>query len=302
MLSVPVACWALRRSCGSSSFLLQPPTPCARCCHGFNAGCAAGLAKTMLGVGLVALPRALLLLGALPASLAFLALATLCHLSCGALAAAGTAAARSGLPAARLSYSGVLALQLGPWAALVLDAATMLNCLGMMTAYLIASGDVLASDEWRAAGAPSWLAALLRSRPAVLALLSAAVLAPLLSFRCARCRKHNKGECLFCSRLLRPWFAALSQPSGGTHWRSSELAPMQEPEANDCGKRPGRGCRAPVVGCHGVPGGCAGLEGPGPFPAPVAGASPVAAAMATCAAARCCCAAGRPHRFHVSTF
>ncbi|PRW39228.1 putative sodium-coupled neutral amino acid transporter 6 [Chlorella sorokiniana] len=143
-----------------------------------------GLAKTMLGVGLVALPRSFLLLGALPASLAFLALAALCHLSCSVLAAAAAAAARSGLPAQRLSYSGVLAAQLGPWAAITLDLATVLNCLGMMTAYLIASGDALVSDEWRAAGAPAWLAALLRSRPAVLALLSLAVLAPLLSFRC----------------------------------------------------------------------------------------------------------------------
>ncbi|KAI7840452.1 hypothetical protein COHA_005877 [Chlorella ohadii] len=147
------------------------------------ASCAVGLAKVMLGVGLVALPRSLLLLGTLPATLAFLVLGALCQLSCNALTAAATQAARSGLPAQRLSYSGVLAMQLGPWAALLLDVATVLNCLGMMTAYLIASGDVLVSDEWRAAGAPSWLAALLRSRPAVLALLSAAVLAPLLSFR-----------------------------------------------------------------------------------------------------------------------
>lgn len=158
----------------------------ANCClFSPPAGCAVGLAKVMLGVGLVALPRSLLLLGTLPATLAFLVLGALCQLSCNALTAAATQAARSGLPAQRLSYSGVLAMQLGPWAALLLDVATVLNCLGMMTAYLIASGDVLVSDEWRAAGAPSWLAALLRSRPAVLALLSAAVLAPLLSFRWA---------------------------------------------------------------------------------------------------------------------
>ena len=131
----------------------------------------------------MALPCALLMLGALPATLAFLALGALCQLSCSVLASAAAAAARSGLPAQRLSYSGVLATQLGPRAALLLDVATVANCLGMMTAYLIASADALVSNEWRAAGAPSWLAALLRSRPAVLALLSAAVLVPLLSFR-----------------------------------------------------------------------------------------------------------------------
>ena len=109
--------------------------PCPPCCRRRPAaGCALGLAKTVLGVGLVALPRALLLLGALPAALAFLALAALCHLSCGALAAAAAAAGRGGLPAARLSYSGVLAMRLGPWTAIVVDAATVLNSLGMMNA------------------------------------------------------------------------------------------------------------------------------------------------------------------------
>ena len=48
---------------------------------------------------------------------------------------------------------------------------------------MVASGDALVSDEWQALGAPRWLAALLHSRPAVLVLLSVAVLAPLLSFR-----------------------------------------------------------------------------------------------------------------------
>lgn len=137
----------------------------------------------MLGVGLVALPRSLLLLGTLPAVLAFAALGVLCQLSCSALAAAAAAAARGGLPAQRLSYNGVLRLHLGPWAAWSLDGATVLQCLGLMTACLIASGVALVSDEWRAEGAPSWLAALLRSRPAVLALMSAVVVAPLLSFR-----------------------------------------------------------------------------------------------------------------------
>ena len=149
------------------------------------AGCALALAKAMLGAGLVALPCSLLLLGTLPAVLAFVTLGTLCQLSCSALAAAAAAAARGGLPAQRLSYNGVLELQLGPWAARLLDGATALHCLGVMTACLIASGDALVSDEWRAEGAPSWLAALLRSRPAVLALMSALVVAPLLSFRWA---------------------------------------------------------------------------------------------------------------------
>lgn len=166
----------------------------------------------MLGLGLVALPRALLMLGTLPGTLAFLVLAALCQLSCSVLASGAAAAARSGLPAQHLSYSGVLATQLAPWAALLLDVATVANCLGMMAAYLIASADALVSDEWQAVRAPSWLAALLRSRPAVLALLSAAVLAPLLSFRCAAL--HCSMAVPACQRFdgVMAWMNQLPHP------------------------------------------------------------------------------------------
>ena len=77
----------------------------------------------MLGVGLVAMPHAFLLLGALPATAAFLAMAGLtCH-SCRCLAAAGAATGQ-------LSYSGVLAAQLGGWAAGAFDLAMAINCFG----------------------------------------------------------------------------------------------------------------------------------------------------------------------------
>lgn len=51
-----------------------------------------------------------------------------------------------------------------------------------MTAGLIAVGDAVAADDWRAAGAPAWLAAL-GGRAAALPLLCLVLLAPLLALR-----------------------------------------------------------------------------------------------------------------------
>lgn len=51
-----------------------------------------------------------------------------------------------------------------------------------MTAGLVAVGDAVAADDWRAAGAPAWLAVLAR-RAAALPLLCLVLLAPLLSLR-----------------------------------------------------------------------------------------------------------------------
>ncbi|KAL4440229.1 hypothetical protein ABPG75_003230 [Micractinium tetrahymenae] len=122
------------------------------------------------------MPRAFLLLGAVPAGAAFVAVAALTQLSCRCLAGAARATGQ-------LSYGGVLAAQLGPWAAAVLDVAMAANCFGMLTVYLIASGDVLEGLEQFA---PAWLAPLLERRWALLALLCAGVVAPLLSLRQGR--------------------------------------------------------------------------------------------------------------------
>lgn len=65
----------------------------------------------------------LLQLGAVPATAAFLAVAALMLYSCRCLAAASHATAQ-------LSYSGVLAAQLGRRAAAVLDVFMVLNCFG----------------------------------------------------------------------------------------------------------------------------------------------------------------------------
>jgi len=86
-------------------------------------GCALRLSRTSLGVGLLALPYAFLLLGAVPATAALLAVAALSLLSCRCLAAASAATGQ-------LGYGGVLAAQLGAWAAMALDAAVALSCLG----------------------------------------------------------------------------------------------------------------------------------------------------------------------------
>lgn len=51
-----------------------------------------------------------------------------------------------------------------------------------MVAALVAAGDLVLADDWRALGAPAWLAAALASRPAVLGLLALA-LALLLALR-----------------------------------------------------------------------------------------------------------------------
>lgn len=96
-----------------------------------SAGCAAGLAKTMLGVGLVAVPHAFLLLGGLPAAAAFAAVAAAMHTSCACLAAGAQRAVSSGeVPPHRLSYSAVLAALLSPWAAAALDFAMLVNTAG----------------------------------------------------------------------------------------------------------------------------------------------------------------------------
>ncbi|EFN52813.1 hypothetical protein CHLNCDRAFT_138482 [Chlorella variabilis] len=139
--------------------------------------CALSLAKSILGAGLVAVPHAFLLLGAVPATAAFLAVAALMLYSCRCLAAASHATAQ-------LSYSGVLAAQLGRRAAAVLDVFMVLNCFGMMVVYVIAAGDAVVPDaEWLGNGVPAWLRALLSSRPTLLGLLTLLILAPLLSFR-----------------------------------------------------------------------------------------------------------------------
>ena len=62
-------------------------------------------------------------LGAVPATVAFLAVCALMLHSCRCLAAAAHATGQ-------LSYSGVLAVQLGPLAAVALDVSMILDCFG----------------------------------------------------------------------------------------------------------------------------------------------------------------------------
>ena len=71
------------------------------------------------------MPHAFLLVGAVPAAAAFITIACLTLYFCLCLAAASVATGQ-------LSYSGVLAAQLGAWAAVALDLAMAITCLGVL--------------------------------------------------------------------------------------------------------------------------------------------------------------------------
>lgn len=152
------------------------------------AGCALGLAWRMLaGPAMLALPCAVLHLGAVPAAAALLALAALSTLSCATLVASSAAA---GLEQHRLSYHKVVAARLGPWAVVALGGAQALFSCGMTAASLAAAADAGIAEDWWVHGAPAWLGTALGSRPLVLAALGL-VLAPLLG----RVHKHATAAC-----------------------------------------------------------------------------------------------------------
>ncbi|GAB4813104.1 hypothetical protein N2152v2_000150 [Parachlorella kessleri] len=150
-------------------------------------GCSFHLAKAILGVGITALPRAFLLLGAAPAAAAFLGIGWLTYYSCDCLV-------RGSLATGRTSYSGVMTGQLGRGAAVALDVSMLVNCFGMMCVYLIVVGDVLCISHSNASMLPvlkqgsawdllDYLERMLANRNLTLGLVTLFILAPLLSFR-----------------------------------------------------------------------------------------------------------------------
>lgn len=77
----------------------------------------------LLRAGVTALPHAFLLLGALPATAAFVGTALLTFYSCDCLV-------RGSVATRRATYSGVMTQALGRWAAVALDVSMLFNCFG----------------------------------------------------------------------------------------------------------------------------------------------------------------------------
>ena len=92
-----------------------------------RAGVAWRLVRSAPLVALLALPHALLRLGAAAGLAAFAATAALSYASCACLAAAAVA---SRTPVRQLTYRGTLAAALGRWAARAHDATAAVGSIG----------------------------------------------------------------------------------------------------------------------------------------------------------------------------
>ncbi|GFR48283.1 hypothetical protein Agub_g10058, partial [Astrephomene gubernaculifera] len=163
----------------ASPFLYEdvPPSPK----HNFWE-CTFNLTKVILGAGIMALPRAVSLLGwGLGVSLLVL-VGLLTHFTVHGLVYASDRLRRD-------SYSGLVRTALGPLAEKVLQAVMLLGCLGFEVVYIDIIGDMLVGEAPAHDGLITrWLPEEERSqwwvgRPFILAALTGCVLAPLASLR-----------------------------------------------------------------------------------------------------------------------
>lgn len=136
----------------------------------------ANLAKAILGVGILALPRVFAMLGIGTASIFLAFVAILTYASLHLLT---KATARTGLT----TYSDVVYQHLGLVGQVFLDLAVIVNCFGLMMVYMIVIGDVLVGDSH---GNEGLLSAACGDRRIVLAVVTLLVLAPMLSARNVR--------------------------------------------------------------------------------------------------------------------
>ncbi|EFJ48238.1 hypothetical protein VOLCADRAFT_90925 [Volvox carteri f. nagariensis] len=144
--------------------------------------CTFNLTKVILGAGIMALPKAVAMLGwGLGMSL-LVVVGLLTHFTVHGLVYASDRCRRD-------TYSALTRTALGPLAEKVLQAAMLLGCLGFEVVYIDIIGDLLIGDEPDRDGlVTAWLPSHLRhewwvGRPFVLAILTVAVLAPLTSLR-----------------------------------------------------------------------------------------------------------------------
>jgi amino acid permease len=150
-----------------------------------NAATAA-LTSTLLGAGVLALPRAFAILGLLPGAALLLAALALSRFSLAALAAAAAAAGA-------WSYEELCAAHFGRGGRGVLRAAICLNNAGALVIYLDALGDILVgvpangfSGLWTNAVGVHDPTSPLASRAAAVGAVTALLLAPLVAARSLR--------------------------------------------------------------------------------------------------------------------
>ncbi|KAL4855219.1 Histone H2AX [Chlorella vulgaris] len=133
------------------------------------------LAKLMMGIGILALPRVFGLLGVGTATIWLIFIAGLTGLSMHSLTKATT---RTGL----LNYSEVVREQLGVAAQAVLDLAVIANGFGLMVIMLVVAGDILVGDGH----SEGLLSPECGDRRTVLAVVVVLLLVPLVSARRTR--------------------------------------------------------------------------------------------------------------------
>ncbi|KAI3429598.1 hypothetical protein D9Q98_005684 [Chlorella vulgaris] len=133
------------------------------------------LAKLMMGIGILAVPRVFGLLGVGTATIWLIFIAGLTGLSMHSLTKATT---RTGL----LNYSEVVREQLGVAAQAVLDLAVIANGFGLMVIMLVVAGDILVGDEH----SEGLLSPECGDRRTVLAVVVLLLLVPLVSARRTR--------------------------------------------------------------------------------------------------------------------
>ncbi|KAI8474958.1 MAG: transmembrane amino acid transporter protein-domain-containing protein [Monoraphidium minutum] len=145
--------------------------------------CVFNLTKVILGAGMMAVPRALYLLGVIPGTALMAAIALLTHFTLARGLVWGAAAA-----GAKGSYGDLARRALGRRGEAALQLAVFVNCWTMLVIFLVISGDLLVGDApdyygliRQLTGAAPGSPAL--NRPLVLGALCCAVLLPLGSMR-----------------------------------------------------------------------------------------------------------------------
>ncbi|KAK9831399.1 hypothetical protein WJX81_001186 [Elliptochloris bilobata] len=144
------------------------------------AACIVILAKTILGAGMAALPRAYALLGLGLATVFILVVAYLTYFSIQGMV-------RASLKTGKRTYPDVVRALLGRPGGIMLEISIVLRCFGLLLVYEIVTGDILAGggkgylgllcDALGADG--GWCA----NRPLILGIMTLAVFAPLVSLR-----------------------------------------------------------------------------------------------------------------------
>ncbi|GIL81254.1 hypothetical protein Vretimale_1187 [Volvox reticuliferus] len=144
--------------------------------------CTFNLTKVILGAGIMALPKAVALLGWGWGMSLLVVVGLLTHFTVHGLIYASDCSRRD-------TYSALVRTALGPLPEKVLQATMLLGCLGFEVVYIDIIGDMLIGDEPELDGLiTTWLPDELRhawwvGRPFVLAALTVVVLAPLMSLR-----------------------------------------------------------------------------------------------------------------------